>query len=167
MSILINDYKKNKGNIKSQLIISSFRISNYFAKGSKLKKLLGLPFRLFHRFFIEWILCVEINEKAQIGKGLKLYHGQGLVIHENTIIGENVTLRHATTIGALDGSFKAPKIGNNVNIGSNCIIIGDISIGNNVTIGAGSVVIKDCKDNCTIVGNPARIIHKTKESNEL
>lgn len=163
MSILINDYKKNKGNIKSQLIISSFRISNYFAKGSKLKKLLGLPFRLFHRFFIEWILCVEINDKCEIGKGLKLYHGQGLVIHENTIIGKNVILRHNTTIGALDSSSKAPKIGDNVNIASNTVILGDISIGNNVTIGAGSIVIKSIPDNCVVVGNPARIIKTLKE----
>jgi serine acetyltransferase len=162
MSILTYDYKINTGNVKSQIVIVSYRISNYFAKASKLKRILGLPFRLFHRIFIEWILGIEINEKSQIGKGFKLYHGQGLVIHENTIIGENVTLRHNTTIGTREGNIQAPIIGDNVNIGCNCVIIGNINIGNNVTIGAGTVVIKNCPKDSILVGNPARMINKDR-----
>ena len=58
-----------------------------------------------------------------------------------------------------DGSdSKSPIIGNNVEIGSNACIIGDIKIGNNTKIGAGTIVIKDVPDNCIVVGNPARII---------
>ena len=37
---------------------------------------------------------------------------------------------------------------------------GPIKIGNNVVIGAGSVVTKSVPDNCTVVGNPARIIRR-------
>lgn len=68
-----------------------------------------------------------------------------------------------------DGSIKkniagncAPTIGDNVTIGANAVIIGDIMIGNNVTIGAGAVVTKSIPDNCIVVGNPARVI-KVKE----
>lgn len=51
-----------------------------------------------------------------------------------------------------------PTIGNNVSIGANANIIGDIAIGDNVIIGAGSVVVKDVPDNCVVVGNPAKVI---------
>jgi serine acetyltransferase len=56
-----------------------------------------------------------------------------------------------------------PVIGNNVTVGSNVVIIGDITIGDHVLIGAGSVVIKDVPSNCVIAGNPAKIIRRLDE----
>ena len=61
------------------------------------------------------------------------------------------------------GGGNAPIIGDNVNIGSNTCIIGEITIGDNVVIGAGSVVVKDVPSNVVIVGNPARIIKHTDD----
>ncbi|MGV3509606.1 MAG: serine acetyltransferase [Sphingobacteriaceae bacterium] len=117
---------------------------------------------------IEWFLCIEIPRKLKAGKGLILYHGQALVINQATIIGENCILRNSTTIGhkqLADGSFsKCPRIGNNVDIGANVCIIGDVTIGDNVKIGAGAVVVKDIPDNCIAVGNPARIINAKPSS---
>ncbi len=70
-------------------------------------------------------------------------------------------LRNSVTIGhkkLSDGTLSAcPRIGNNVDIGANVVIIGDIEIGDNVIIGAGSVVVKSIPADCTVVGNPARI----------
>jgi len=157
---MLIDYQANKGNIKSLVVLFSFRCANYFVKQHFLIRLLGLPCRIMHRVFVEWILGIEIPERTQIGKNIKLYHGQGLVIHENCILGDNVTIRHNTTIGAKDSSGLAPRIGNNVDIGAHTVIIGNITIGDNVKIGAGSVVVKSIPDNCVVVGNPARIINK-------
>lgn len=80
-------------------------------------------------------------------------------------IGKNFSCRQNTTIGnKLDNRPKErPTIGNNVTVGANVVIIGDINIGDNVIIGAGSVVVKDIPDNVIVAGNPARII---KYSNE-
>lgn len=52
------------------------------------------------------------------------------------------------------------KIGNDVWIGGNVVILAGVTIGNNVVIGAGSVVTKDIPDNVVAVGNPCRIIKK-------
>ena len=68
--------------------------------------------------------------------------------------------RQCTTIGnKRDGrNDLIPTIGDNVVMGANVCIIGDVVIGDNVIIGAGSVVVNDVPSNCVVVGNPARII---------
>ena len=61
----------------------------------------------------------------------------------------------------MDGEgTNGPIIGDNVYLGANVCIIGDIKIGNNVIVGAGAVVVKDVPDNCIVAGNPARIIRR-------
>jgi len=55
------------------------------------------------------------------------------------------------------------KIGDNVFIGANSIILPDVQIGSNVIVGAGSVVTNDIPDGCLVVGNPARIVGTTGE----
>ena len=49
-------------------------------------------------------------------------------------------------------------IGDNVYIGVGAKVLGNIRIGNNVKIGANAVVIKDVPDNATVVGVPARVV---------
>lgn len=65
---------------------------------------------------------------------------------------------HGVTIGTHMPTYgRAPHIGDNAYIGSDAYL-GEITIGDNVKIGANAVVIKDVPANCTVVGNPARII---------
>lgn len=92
---------------------------------------------------------------AKIGKGTTLgYGGIGVVIHSKAIIGENCKIGQGVTIGSRG---EQPIIGNNVFIspGSKCLTG---KIGNNVVIGANSVVVKDIPDNCVVAGVPAKII---------
>lgn len=60
--------------------------------------------------------------------------------------------------GCILGSSGKVKIGNNVFIGMNTIILKGCTIGNNVIIGANSLVNKDIPDDVVVGGNPARII---------
>lgn len=92
---------------------------------------------------------------TKVGKSLTYAHPYSTVLNAESI-GDNFYCRHCTTIGKKEG--RRPRIGNNVTLGANVLIIGDITVGNNVTIGAGSVVVKDVPDNAVVVGNPARII---------
>ena len=116
--------------------------------------------RLFYKVFFQWVLGIDISDQTKIGKGFIVYHGQGLIINSDTIIGENVIIRQCTTIGNSKFGGKCPVIGNNVNIGANSVIIGDIKIGDNAIIGAGSVVVKDVQEFTVVAGNPARVINK-------
>lgn len=111
------------------------------------------------------MLGIELPWDTQIGPNLKLQHGLALVVNHETIIGANCTLRHSTTIGNKklpDGSYSSsPQIGNNVEIGSNVVILGPITVGDNAVIGAGSVVVKDVAAGAVVVGNPARVIRQS------
>lgn len=105
--------------------------------------------------------CFSINEKCKIDGGFYAAHAYSTIINANSI-GKSFTCRNCTTIGnKTDGcNDRVPTIGNNVVLGSNVVIIGDVNIGNNVIIGAGAVVVKNVPDNCVVVGNPMRILNK-------
>lgn len=96
-----------------------------------------------------------IPDSTQIGYGLLIAHPYSTVLNAESI-GDNFSCIHCTTLGKKEG--KRPIIGNNVTIGCNACIIGDVRIGNNVTIGAGSVIVKDVPDNAVVAGNPAKVI---------
>ena len=99
---------------------------------------------------------IEIHPGATLGKYLFIDHGNGVVIGEDTIIGDYVTIYHQVTLGATgnEKGRRHPTIGNNVLIGAGSKVMGNIKVGDNVKIGAGSIVLKDIKDNTTVVGMP-------------
>lgn len=105
---------------------------------------------------------VDIHPGASIGKFLFIDHGNGVVIGETTIIGNQVTILHNVTLGsrkATDGR-RHPKIEDGVFIGAGAQILGPVVIGQRAKVGAGTVVLNDVPDGATVVGNPGRIINK-------
>jgi putative colanic acid biosynthesis acetyltransferase WcaB len=162
MKELIQEIKSQIGNTKGLLFLVAFRTSHFFTK-NKILKFLGFPIRFFYKFTIQWVFGIDIEDSTQIGFGFCVYHGQSLIINKDTIIGKFCVVRQNTTIGIAKKGGACPIIGDNVTIGANSVIIGEIKIGNNSIIGAGSVVIKDVPDNSIVAGNPAKVIRITNE----
>ncbi|SKC18990.1 serine O-acetyltransferase [Dyadobacter psychrophilus] len=155
---LTQDWENNKGYTKGKLLTFSFRLASYARQG-KVLKLILTPYLGFYKFWIEWVFGIEIPYEATIGRGFKVYHGNGLVINKNVVIGKNCILRHTTTLGNKgDIVSDCPDIGDNVQIGAHVCILGKITIGDNAVIGAGSIVTKDVPPNAVVAGNPAKII---------
>lgn len=159
---MLADWAVNVGNPKGRFCLFFFRFVSAFSGAHWSVKLLALPFAVIYRVVVEWVLGVELPWKLKVGPGLRLFHGQALVVNDRVVIGKNCVLRHCTTIGVAttDSGFggAAPVIGDDVDIGSNVVILGDIRIGNGAVIGAGSVVVKDVPEGAVVVGNPARVI---------
>ncbi len=105
---------------------------------------------------------IEIHPAAQIGKGLFIDHGMGVVIGETTEIGDNCTLYQGVTLGGTgkDCGKRHPTLGNNVLVGSGAKVLGPLTIADNCKIAAGAVVLTDIPENSTAVGIPARIVRR-------
>ncbi len=111
--------------------------------------------------------AIEIHPAAQIGRRFVIDHGTGVVIGETSIIGDDVTLYHAVTLGGIAPSVDShtqvnrkrhPTIGNGAIIGSGAQILGPITVGENARIGANAVVTSDIPPGVTAVGIPARVV---------
>ncbi len=109
---------------------------------------------------------IEIHPGAQIGKGLFIDHGHGVIIGETAVVGNNVTIYQGVTLGGngKEQGKRHPTIGDNVMISAGAKILGSFEIGDNCKIGAGSVVLSPVPSNCTVVGVPGRIVKRNNIS---
>lgn len=105
---------------------------------------------------------IEIHPGAKIGKNFFIDHGAGVVIGETSEIGDNCILYQGVTLGGTgkDKGKRHPTLGNNVLVGCGAKILGPFKIGDNVKIAANSVVLHEIPDNCTAVGAPARVVRQ-------
>lgn len=120
---------------------------------------------LFARWLSHWnrfITGIEIHPGAQIGEGLFIDHGMGVVIGETTQIGKNCTIYQGVTLGgvSLKKEKRHPSLEDNVVVGVGARVLGPHIIGAGSRIGASSVVISDVPPGCTVVGVPARIVYR-------
>lgn len=105
---------------------------------------------------------IEIHPGATIGKGLFIDHGNGVIIGETTIIGDNCTLYQGVTLGGTgkEHGKRHPTLGNNVMVSAGAKVLGSFKIGDNSKIGAGSVVLNEVPENSTVVGVPGRVVRR-------
>lgn len=113
---------------------------------------------------LKW-LCLPFANPASdffidskyIGPGFNAAHSFSTVVNAESI-GAHFTVFQDVTVGFAKSGL--PTIGNNVTIFANSVVVGPIKIGDNVTVGACTFINKNIPDNCTVLGNPARIIKK-------
>lgn len=108
------------------------------------------------------ITGIEIHPGARIGRRFFIDHGEGVVIGETTIVGDDVLIYQQVTLGGTgkEHGKRHPTLGNHVIVGAGAKVLGNITIGDYVRIGAGSVVIDDVPENSTVVGIPGRVVHR-------
>jgi len=112
---------------------------------------------------------IEIHPGATIGRRVFIDHGDGVVIGETAVVGDDVTIYQGVTLGGTgkDVGKRHPTIGNGVTIGAGAKVLGPITIGDHSKIGAGAIVLKDVPPYCTVVGNPGRIVRKANQITDV
>ena len=110
--------------------------------------------------FARHLTGIEIHPGAQIGRGLFIDHGMGVVIGETTQIGDNCTLYQGVTLGGTgkDHGKRHPTLGDNVLVGAGAKVLGPITIHDNARIAAGAVVLQEVPPDSTVVGVKARVV---------
>lgn len=144
------------------LLYPSFKVMLHYRAAHRL-------YEKGHYFLARWVsqravrkTGIEIHPGAKIGKGLFIDHGNGVIIGETTVIGDNVTLYQGVTLGGTgkEHGKRHPTIGNNVMISAGAKVLGSFTIGDNSKIGAGSVVLSEVPPNSTVVGVPGRVVKR-------
>jgi serine acetyltransferase len=161
---LFQDWEANRESQKSRVIMVGFRIAQHAMRREDLPALARTVIVTGYKLATTWVLGVEIPVETTIGPDFRLIHPQGIVINGDTVIGARCIVRCSSTLGnvmAPDGtSSPCPRIGDDVELGANVVVIGAVSIGDGARVGAGAVVIRDVPPNGVAVGNPARVLDR-------
>ena len=144
---------------ESRLILVWFRSAQWAAaRWGRLARLIVTPY---------WLTCslvfgVELPADVRVGPRLRLYHPHGIVLSPFCTVGSDCHLRHNVTIGnqvdryGNEGGW--PRLGNHVELGAGCAVIGEIEVGDHARVGALAVVVKSVPAWGVVVGNPGRVI---------
>ncbi len=117
-----------------------------------------LAFSLSHQASV--VFGVDIHPAAQLGAGVMLDHGSGIVIGETAVVEDHVSILQNVTLGGTgkDRGDRHPKIRCGVMIGAGAKILGNIEIGAMSKVAAGSVVLDSVPPHCTVAGVPSKIV---------
>lgn len=105
---------------------------------------------------------IRIPSSTKIGEGFYISHTGRIIINAEAVLGKNINIATGVTIGQENrGKRKGcPTIGDNVWIGTNSVIVGNIKIGNDVLIAPLTFVNFDVPDHSIVIGNPAKIVFR-------
>lgn len=103
---------------------------------------------------------IEIHPGATIGRRVCIDHGNGIVIGETAVVGDDCMIYQGVTLGGTgkDTGKRHPTLEKGVMVGSGAKVLGPITVGANSKIASGAVVVKDVEPNSTVVGIPGRVV---------
>ena len=156
---LLQDWKANAGRPDSQLLLAWFRLAQWAADHwGALARIVVTPYW----WIPSLVLGVELPVSTTIGPRLRLYHPHGIVLNPNCTLGSDCHLRHGVTVGnrvdRMGNEVGVASIGDYVELGAGCVVIGDVHVGDHARVGALAVVLDSVPAWGIVVGNPGRVI---------
>ena len=122
---------------------------------------LRMPFSFVYKLlkvFSEILTGIELPCEVKLGRRFRIDHFGGIVISGDAVFGDDCIIRNGVTVGLRHtGERGAPVIGDRADIGAGAKILGSIRIGDDVAVGANAVVIADVPSNSIAVGVPAKV----------
>ena len=157
-------YYGEKGESMLQRIFRPLELK-YICMLRKAQNCKSFPMKMFYTLRLKRMsnkTMIQIPARTQIDEGFYIGHCGRVIIHPDAVIGKNVNVGTGVTIGAENrGKRKGvPSLEGNCWIGTNAVVVGNITIGQDVLIAPLSYVNFDVPDHSVVIGNPARIIPK-------
>jgi serine O-acetyltransferase len=163
LKLILEDLKTQREGLLAQgfWALAVYRFSN--ARHRHKIPIIGFIWAMIGRVlgkFVEILTGITIPDYATIGRRLTIEHCGGIVLHGETVIGDDCVIRQGVTIGNRYSNrpMEAPVLGNGVEIGAGAKVLGAIRLGDGAAVGANAVVLTDVPPGAAAVGVPARII---------
>lgn len=156
---VLQDWSVNTGRPDSQFILAWFRLAQFaLRRWGSWARVVVTPYWWFSTL----VVGVELPLDGVVGPRLRLYHPHAIVINPHIKIGADCQLRHGVTVGnkvSRDGHEEGrASIGDDVDLGAGCAVIGDVHVGDHARIGALAMVTSSVPDWGVVAGNPSRLI---------
>lgn len=153
------DWSANATRPDSRVVLILFRLGQWTGRRWGLAgRVVSLACQLLNSV----VFGVELPARCVIGPGLRLYHPHSIVVNPGVRMGAACHLRHNTTVGNVvdrDGTERGnPVLGDRVDLGAGCAVLGPINVGDDARVGALAAVVKDVPARGVVVGNPARLL---------
>jgi serine O-acetyltransferase len=153
------DFRAHNGDWGAQgfwvMVVYRFGRWRYDVRPVLARKFFSFVYKVLYKF-VQIVTGIELPCEVVVGQNFVIDHFGGIVISGYARFGDNCRIRNGVVVGLRRVEEKcAPIIGNNVDIGTGAKVLGPIRIGDNVIIGANAVVLCDVPDNSVAVGVPA------------
>ena len=140
------------------MLVYRFGRWRYGVRPVCLRKPLSLLYK-FAKITSQILTGIDLPCETRVGRRLLIEHFGGIIISGDSVIGNDVVIRHGVTLGLRHtGHSGAPVLGDRVDVGAGAKLLGPIHIGDDAVIGANAVVLQDVPAGALAVGVPARII---------
>lgn len=138
------DRRANASYPRIRLVLAWFRTAQACrGRRDPLGRLLHLLIGGSYKLVTETIMGIELPASTEVGPGLRLRHGYGVVVNPATRIGAGVMIRQHVTLGNRRTRMDCPVIEDDVEIGPGAVVIGAIVVGRGARIGPNAVVVED------------------------
>ncbi len=145
------------------LVVHRFGVARMSVKPFLVRAPLSAAYRVLHAV-VRNVYGIELPHTARIGRRVVFEHQHGIVVHGNSVIGDDCILRQGVTLGmrSMDRPHEAPVLGRGVNVGAGAKVLGPVRIGDGASIGANAVVLCDVPAGAMAVGVPAVVVPKRR-----
>lgn len=156
MSRYLTEWRANRGRVQIQVALLLLRVAQDARGRLGRRHPLALLVGALYRAYAQSVCGIDIPIRTVIGEGLTIFHGFGVVINADAVLGSRVVLRHGVTIGNVSDAaeHEAPVIGDDVVFGAGASVLGAVRVGDGAMVGAHALVLGDVPPGARVRAEP-------------